>query len=617
MSYPDEDYNPLTVNVGDMTVVDVHTTFTESAVIEDTIYRKGITINGASVIVNATNCWFYRADPANPPQPIRSQNGGTFVGTKIKIGYDGTTVPGFDPIGGVYDPADYQCRTFTSENGPFYISEYLFTHIEEGPTLQEEQVRLDYGVVGPFVILDEDAHSDVFQSTGFCDAAIQRTRWRAEHAPGSLDHKSIRGFQGESSIGDWVSLTILDSYVTWIGSSAFNIDDSGGFDIPEIVFKHLVFDADSGSEVFNAELPALITERCDNRWTTGGLISGDQLCGGGSVTAVSVGTPGTNAGTTTCALTLPAAATVGMMIIVDLFAEDNQAVPGTTDWVPPAADDWVLVGNSAGTLSSHDYATFRRPVKVGDTAGVTSFTFTATTGAPVIGAIDLLDDLDLTSPFGGFVQIEEGTQVNPATHPGITTVAANTMVRVVLSSREGVAGWVATTPAVQDERYDTGSGRRLAAFTFTQAAAGATGGLAYTMPAIQRYGAGAFYVTSAPVAPDAPTNPSATADSQTQITVDWDNVTGETGYRVERSLTGVGAWSDVSGNLPANTVTYADTGLTCNTQYFYRVFAFNGVGDSPASSTVNATTNACAGGGGNRIGGTGAIRKPPRRTSAR
>ena len=118
-------------------------------------------------------------------------------------------------------------------------------------------------------------------------------------------------------------------------------------------------------------------------------------------------------------------------------------------------------------------------------------------------------------------------------------------------------------------------------------------------------------------APVAPTNPSATVNSQTQITVAWDDVTGETGYRVERSLTGVGAWVDVSGNLPADTVTYANTGLTCNTQYFYRVFAFNSAGDSPASTVVDATTNACTASGGNRMGGTGAIRKPPRRSTAR
>ena len=123
------------------------------------------------------------------------------------------------------------------------------------------------------------------------------------------------------------------------------------------------------------------------------------------------------------------------------------------------------------------------------------------------------------------------------------------------------------------------------------------------------------YSTAYEVLPTQPANPAAAADSQTQITVTWDDVADETGYRVERSPNGSSGWADVSGNLAAGTVTYADTGLTCNTQYFYRVYAFNQAGDSDPSSTVNATTNACTAGGGNRMGGTGAIRRSPRRAT--
>ena len=210
--------------------------------------------------------------------------------------------------------------------------------------------------------------------------------------------------------------------------------------------------------------------------------------------AISIGTPATAAGTTSVALTLPAEATVGDLIVVDVFAEDSQASAGTTDWTPPAADDWTLIGQSGGSLSAHDFASFWRPVKVGDTPGSTSFTFTGTTSAPVVGGIDLIRDADPTAPFGGFAQVEQGTQENPGTHPGITTVSADQLVRVIVSSREGVTSVAATTPATQDERYDAGSGRRIAAYTFRQSAAGATGTLEYTFEAIHRYGIVAYYV---------------------------------------------------------------------------------------------------------------------------
>ena len=122
----------------------------------------------------------------------------------------------------------------------------------------------------------------------------------------------------------------------------------------------------------------------------------------------------------------------------------------------------------------------------------------------------------------------------------------------------------------------------------------------------------------APVAlpPDAPANPAAVALSASSIRVTWDDVADETGFRVERSADGTTGWTDVSGNLAAGTVLFDDTGLTASTQYFYRVIAFNAVGDSSPSSTVNATTDAGPpppSPGGNRMGGFGAIRKPPRR----
>lgn len=111
--------------------------------------------------------------------------------------------------------------------------------------------------------------------------------------------------------------------------------------------------------------------------------------------------------------------------------------------------------------------------------------------------------------------------------------------------------------------------------------------------------------------PDAPSNPTASADSATQITVSWDDAADETGYRVERSADGSTGWSDVSGALAADVVSYADTGLTENTTYYYRVVAVNAVGDSDPSSVVDATTLAASTGEAQRIGGTGAIRKPP------
>jgi hypothetical protein len=90
--------------------------------------------------------------------------------------------------------------------------------------------------------------------------------------------------------------------------------------------------------------------------------------------------------------------------------------------------------------------------------------------------------------------------------------------------------------------------------------------------------------------PAAPSKLTARANSQTQIDLTWlDNANNETGYFVERSATGTSGWTRVA-TLGAGMKSYADTGLTRNTKYYYRVQAYNGAGSSPYSSIVSTTT---------------------------
>jgi hypothetical protein len=94
-------------------------------------------------------------------------------------------------------------------------------------------------------------------------------------------------------------------------------------------------------------------------------------------------------------------------------------------------------------------------------------------------------------------------------------------------------------------------------------------------------------------APAAPSGAGASALSESEIRVTWiDTADNETGFRVERSTNGV----DFAplGNTNAGTTSYNDTTVAASTQYWYRIFAFNAVGDSPASSTASATTPAPA-----------------------
>ncbi len=76
--------------------------------------------------------------------------------------------------------------------------------------------------------------------------------------------------------------------------------------------------------------------------------------------------------------------------------------------------------------------------------------------------------------------------------------------------------------------------------------------------------------------PTAPSNISATALSNNQIRINWnDNSTNETFFIVERSVDDY-SYFGISGNLPPNTTTFNYTELNTNQKYYYRVKATNG-----------------------------------------
>ena len=83
--------------------------------------------------------------------------------------------------------------------------------------------------------------------------------------------------------------------------------------------------------------------------------------------------------------------------------------------------------------------------------------------------------------------------------------------------------------------------------------------------------------------PAAPTNLTAVAISNSQINLTWtDNATTENGFQIERSLDGT--TFTPTATVAANVTTYASTGLSAATAYYYRVQATNAVGGSAWSN---------------------------------
>ncbi len=99
--------------------------------------------------------------------------------------------------------------------------------------------------------------------------------------------------------------------------------------------------------------------------------------------------------------------------------------------------------------------------------------------------------------------------------------------------------------------------------------------------------------TTLKVPPTGPEGLTATVISSSQINLAWtDTANNEEGFRIERKIGINGTFAPLAGatSLPVNSNSYQDTGLTENTTYTYRVYAFNNGGDSAPSREAGGTT---------------------------
>lgn len=99
---------------------------------------------------------------------------------------------------------------------------------------------------------------------------------------------------------------------------------------------------------------------------------------------------------------------------------------------------------------------------------------------------------------------------------------------------------------------------------------------------------------SCEVIPTAPETLTATAQGQTAIVLNWDDVADESSYRVEWSADGVEveSWTTLT-TVGADVIEYTDSTLNCETTRHYRVIAINGDAESEPSPTTSATTENC------------------------
>jgi hypothetical protein len=96
--------------------------------------------------------------------------------------------------------------------------------------------------------------------------------------------------------------------------------------------------------------------------------------------------------------------------------------------------------------------------------------------------------------------------------------------------------------------------------------------------------------TQAPPPPPAtPGSFSASAVSGSRIDLGWSDVADEAGYRLERADDAGGPFDEIA-DLPSGATSYSDSSLELGVEYHYRLFAYNGSGNSDAAGPVSART---------------------------
>jgi len=105
-------------------------------------------------------------------------------------------------------------------------------------------------------------------------------------------------------------------------------------------------------------------------------------------------------------------------------------------------------------------------------------------------------------------------------------------------------------------------------------------------------------VASGTTLPPAPTVPAAPMALRAQVTANdtiglsWvDPANNESGFKVWRAMSSGGPYTWIA-SVGANKTTYANAGLPASITLFYRVSAFNAVGDSPTTEPASASTPA-------------------------
>jgi fibronectin type 3 domain-containing protein len=167
--------------------------------------------------------------------------------------------------------------------------------------------------------------------------------------------------------------------------------------------------------------------------------------------------------------------------------------------------------------------------------------------------------------------------VEKSTDGGTTWIEVNRISRAlgVPNTTGELLQWINPTPVISDQYR-----------VFAENTVGDTAVAGFPVVTVKS----SYAYSGSGTVPAAPSNLSAIYQAVPQVVLAWtDNATNETGYTVERSTDG-GLTFNLLASLPADSTSYPDTSVALEIKYSYRVYAFNGSGNSAYSNVATVTT---------------------------
>jgi len=291
-------------------------------------------------------------------------------------------------------------------------------------------------------------------------------------------------------------------------------------------------------------------------------------------------------------------ATPGSSVVYDLTLSPKNGFAGTVTLEsfgdPPGSSAFSPAQINFSTQSQAQTATFTLS---------TSTSAKAKTYFPLITTFsaDRLHDFQGTLTLSNSL----GPDFTISATPGSQTVAPGRTATytVTATPQNGFTGTVALSasglPSGASASFNptslSGSGSSTLTVTTTSSNPPGSDTLSVTGTSASLSHSASVVLTVSVAAPQPPSNLAATAASSSAINLTWTaSATAGVTYDLFRSTTS--SFTPSSSNQIASggtSTSFADSGLTCNTTYFYLVEAANTGGTSAASNQASATTQAC------------------------